>query len=113
MGSKNPARFETHEYNPALWYLRKRLFGLRISLLSGERCGWARAAIRTILRVFEVNPSLLGGLPAALGGSFTKRHQRVGDLLGGTVVARIDARPAGGRVRQEDQQDEVREENIQ
>jgi uncharacterized RDD family membrane protein YckC len=39
----------------------------------------------------EVNPILLGALPAALAGVFSKRHQRFGDMLGGSVVVRRTA----------------------
>ncbi|MCP3963087.1 MAG: hypothetical protein GY719_35050 [bacterium] len=42
--------------------------------------------MRTLLRVFEVNPLLFGSLPAGLLVAFTKKHQRLGDSLAGTVV---------------------------
>ncbi len=54
--------------------------------LNGEPCDWTAAAIRSVLRVIEVNPLLLGGLPAGLVVISTARKQRLGDILGGTVV---------------------------
>ena len=36
--------------------------------------------------VIEVNPLLLGGLPAGLVVIATERKQRIGDLLAGTLV---------------------------
>jgi hypothetical protein len=42
--------------------------------------------LRTLLRVIEVNPILLGALPAGIMLLVTKRRQRLGDLLAGTVV---------------------------
>jgi uncharacterized RDD family membrane protein YckC len=42
--------------------------------------------IRSGLRIFEVNPLLLGGLPAGLVIIASQRKQRIGDLLAGTVV---------------------------
>jgi uncharacterized RDD family membrane protein YckC len=66
----------------------KRLFGLRLCSLSGEPCGWAVASIRTATRILEVNPILLGGLPAAIVGALSKRHQRLGDILSGSIVIR-------------------------
>src|SRR5207248_3273320 len=38
--------------------------GLRIRTLSGEKCTVRQALIRSLLRLVEVNPLILGGLPA-------------------------------------------------
>jgi uncharacterized RDD family membrane protein YckC len=38
------------------------------------------------MTILEVNPLLLGGLPAGLVIISTKRKQRIGDLLAGTLV---------------------------
>ena len=67
--------------------LGKRLFGLRIYKADGSPCGWRSATIRTVTRVVEVNP-ILGALPAGLAVAFSKRHQRLGDMLSGCVGAR-------------------------
>ena len=71
----------------ALWSrtLGKFVQGLVVRKLDGSRCDWGAAVIRGILRIVEVNP-LLGILPAGLAIIFSKRKQRLGDLLAGTVV---------------------------
>src|SRR5262245_43102344 len=62
--------------------------GLVIRRLDGTRCGWKAAVIRFACRIVEINPLLLGGLPAGIAILYTKRRQRIGDLLAGTVVVR-------------------------
>jgi uncharacterized RDD family membrane protein YckC len=66
----------------------KSLFSLRIRQLGGERCTARQIAVRTLTRVFEVNPVLLGGIPAGIAIFATERRQRLGDLWAGTVVVR-------------------------
>ena len=80
----------------ALWgrTLGKRIFGLIVLRLDGTRGGWRESLIRTSMRVLEVNPLFLGALPGALFVLFSKRRQRAGDILGGTVVVRHDSRKA-------------------
>jgi hypothetical protein len=73
----------------------KWLFGLRVCYPDGSRCGWTAAAIRTALRVVEANPLLIGGLPAALTGALSRRHQRLGDMLARCLVTR-DSPVTGG-----------------
>jgi uncharacterized RDD family membrane protein YckC len=72
----------------ALWSRTpgKYLFGLRVCQVDGSRCTPRSAMIRTLLRIIEVNPILLGALPAGIMLLVTKRRQRLGDLLAGTVV---------------------------
>ncbi|HJT65531.1 MAG TPA: RDD family protein [Pyrinomonadaceae bacterium] len=72
----------------ALWSRTpgKFLQGLVVRKLDGSRCDWPAAVIRGSLRIVEVNPLLLGGLPAGLVIIATERKQRIGDLLAGTVV---------------------------
>jgi uncharacterized RDD family membrane protein YckC len=72
----------------ALWSRTpgKYLFGLRVCQLDGSRCTLRSAMLRTLFRVIEVNPILLGALPAGIMLLVTKRKQRLGDLLAGTVV---------------------------
>jgi uncharacterized RDD family membrane protein YckC len=72
----------------ALWSRTpgKYLFGLRVCQVDGSRCTLRSAMLRTLLRVIEVNPILLGALPAGIMLLVTKRKQRLGDLLAGTVV---------------------------
>jgi uncharacterized RDD family membrane protein YckC len=72
----------------ALWSrtLGKFFQGLVVRKLDGSPCDWTAALIRSGLRIFEVNPLLLGGLPAGLVIIASQRKQRIGDLLAGTLV---------------------------
>jgi len=72
----------------ALWSrtLGKFFQGLVVRKLDGNPCDWKAALIRGSLRIFEVNPLLLGGLPAGLVIIASERKQRIGDLLARTVV---------------------------
>jgi uncharacterized RDD family membrane protein YckC len=70
---------------PAKWF-----FGLRVKSINGCRPSFMQISIRTLLRVVELNPILLGAFPAALFVLFTRRHVRLGDMLAGTVVARTE-----------------------
>ena len=73
--------------------LGKRAFGLRITRFDGTACGWRAALLRTVTRLIEVNPILLGGLPAGLAIAFSERRQRFGDRISGTLVVRRTHRP--------------------
>ena len=64
----------------------KLLFGLRVRRVSGEPASLWQVAVRTICRVIEVNPVVIGSLPACIFILATQKHQRLGDLLAGTVV---------------------------
>lgn len=66
--------------------LGKFFQGLVVRKLDGGRCDLRAALIRGGLRIVEVNPLLLGGLPAGLVIIATERKQRIGDLIAGTVV---------------------------
>ena len=66
--------------------LGKLLTGTVVVDAEGNPPGLARALIRTLLRLIEVNPFLLGGVPAGLIVWLTRAHQRLGDLLAGTYV---------------------------
>jgi uncharacterized RDD family membrane protein YckC len=68
----------------------KFLQGLVVRKLDGSRCGWTAALIRTLSRLIEVNPLLLGGLPAGVAIITTNRKQRIGDLLAQTVVVPVN-----------------------
>ena len=72
----------------ALWSrtLGKYFQGLIVRKLDGNRCDWKAALIRGVLRLAEVNPILLGGLPAGLIIISSERKQRLGDILAGTLV---------------------------
>ena len=66
----------------------KFLMGIVVRKFDGGKCGWREAAIRTALRVVEVNPLLLGALPACAMILISKHRQRLGDRLADTVVVR-------------------------
>jgi uncharacterized RDD family membrane protein YckC len=72
----------------AVWSrtLGKFFQGLVVRKLDGSPCDWTAALIRGLLRIIEVNPLLLGGLPAGLVIIASSRRQRIGDMLAGTVV---------------------------
>ena len=72
----------------ALWSRTpgKYLQGLVVVNFDGGRCGWRAVLVRTLLRVLEANPLLLGGVPAGLTIMASKRNQRLGDLVAGTLV---------------------------
>ena len=56
----------------------------------GNVPGLGRAMRRTLLRLIEVNPVLLGGVPAGIVLLCSKRHQRLGDMWAGTYVLTND-----------------------
>jgi len=67
----------------------------------GNPPGTARALVRFLLRLVEINPLLCGGLPAGLLASLTPQKQRLGDMLAGTYVVYRDDLEAIKRVRAE------------
>ena len=71
--------------------LGKRIFGLRVVQLDGRTAGWVASLWRTLLRLLEVNPVLFGAIPGGLAVTWSKRKQRLGDMLARTVVIRRDA----------------------
>lgn len=80
----------------------KFAFGLRVKSISGAPCSAWQALVRTILRLFEVNPLLLGGLPAGVVILASRKRQCLGDMLARTVVVSVrwpskpeSARPSG------------------
>jgi uncharacterized RDD family membrane protein YckC len=67
----------------------KLLTGLVVVQMNGSRITWKQASIRTAFRIIEVNPILLGALPAALCAVFSKNRQRFGDRVAGTLVVPV------------------------
>jgi uncharacterized RDD family membrane protein YckC len=57
----------------------------------GRRPSIGQVLIRTALRLIEVNPFLLGGLPAGIAVLATERKQRLGDLAANTYVLPLKA----------------------
>ena len=76
----------------AMWSktVGKKLFGLKIMRMNGEPLSWTSAIVRSLFRVVEVNPILLGALPGALTVLFSKRKQRMGDIFAETLVVQRD-----------------------
>jgi uncharacterized RDD family membrane protein YckC len=72
----------------ALWSRTpgKYFQGLIVRKLDGRKSDWVSAVVRSVLRIVEVNPVLLGGIPAGLIVISSERKQRLGDMLAGTVV---------------------------
>jgi uncharacterized RDD family membrane protein YckC len=64
----------------------KIIFGLWVRRIEGGRCSWRQAGVRTLARIIEVNPILLGGIPAGITVLASKNRQRLGDMLAGTTV---------------------------
>lgn len=96
----------------ALWSrtLGKFVQGLVVRKLDGSRCDWGAALIRGILRIVEVNPLLLGGLPAGIVIIASKRKQRLGDLLAGTVVVSNNLIWESNSIEPADEQDILADE---
>jgi uncharacterized RDD family membrane protein YckC len=66
--------------------LGKLIFGLRVVTKEGAPIRFRHAALRGILRIFEIIVML--GAPAVLAATFTRDSQRLGDLVAGTIVIR-------------------------
>ncbi len=64
----------------------KRWTGLRVVLATGQPVGFVSSSIRNLLRLVDFLPfAYLVGITSIL---VTARNQRLGDLAGGTIVAR-------------------------
>jgi uncharacterized RDD family membrane protein YckC len=64
----------------------KALFGLRVVTREGAPIRFRHAALRAVLRVFEI--VLLLGAPAVVAATLSRDSQRLGDLVAGTIVIR-------------------------
>ena len=60
--------------------------GLVVRKIDGGRSNTKQILIRTIARIIEANPILLGGIPAGIAIISSTEKQRIGDILAGTVV---------------------------
>jgi uncharacterized RDD family membrane protein YckC len=69
----------------------KLVTGLVVVDAQGRPPGYLRAIVRTLLRLLEVNPLLMGGIPAGVIVLLTKKRQRLGDLVAGTFVVPLTA----------------------
>lgn len=75
--------------------LGKAALGLRVVTREGAPVGFRHAAIRSLFMLVDFVAT--GGVAAVLSAAFTRRSQRLGDLVAGTVVLR--GRQATGAVR--------------
>src|SRR6266550_4805756 len=75
----------------ALWSRTPGKFiqGLVVRNIDGSRCSLKAHLIRTLARLLEANPILLGGIPAGIAIFSSTRKQRIGDSLAGTVVVSL------------------------
>ncbi|WP_432775297.1 RDD family protein [Brevibacillus gelatini] len=66
-------------------------FALRIKAVNehGRPPGIGKSILRSLLRIVETNPLLLGGLPAGISVLATKKKQRLGDLAANTFVVKV------------------------
>ena len=53
---------------------------------AGNRPSFVQAIVRTLFRLIEVNPVLVGGLPAGIAVIASRSKQRLGDMVAGTYV---------------------------
>lgn len=68
----------------------KRAMGLRVVRTDGRPVGLGGALIRNLLRPLDLGTS---GAVALFVAGLTRRHQRLGDLVGGTLVVHDPAAP--------------------
>ena len=70
----------------------KIALGMRVvRAADGTPCGWGRSVIRNLIRPIDL---FFIGLPGALLVMLSPARQRIGDLLGGTLVIRTVTAPA-------------------
>jgi uncharacterized RDD family membrane protein YckC len=69
--------------------LGKLITGTMVVDGAGRAPGILKAGLRTVTRLVEVNPLLLGGLPAGIAVVMSRRRQRLGDMLARTYVVRL------------------------
>ncbi len=67
----------------------KLICGLIVVNEYGERPGVLKAIIRTLIRLIEVNPIWVGGIPAGIVVASSSAHQRLGDMAARTYVLRM------------------------
>jgi uncharacterized RDD family membrane protein YckC len=66
--------------------LGKLITGLVVVDRDGRPPGLWKATVRTLLRLVEINPFLIGGIPAAIAVGVSQHHQRLGDMAADTFV---------------------------
>jgi uncharacterized RDD family membrane protein YckC len=66
--------------------LGKLLTGIIVVNEYGQLPRLGQSIVRTLLRLIEVNPFLVGGLPAGIAVLLSRSKQRLGDMLARTYV---------------------------
>jgi uncharacterized RDD family membrane protein YckC len=66
--------------------LGKKVIGIKVVNSDGNKPNLLQCLIRTLTRIIEVNPFLLGAVIAGIFAYFTPKRQRIGDLLSKTYV---------------------------
>lgn len=64
---------------------------LRIQVVreDGRPPGFVKSLVRTLLRLLETNPILVGAFPAGICALVTKKKQRLGDMAANTYVVKV------------------------
>lgn len=80
-------------YIPASEWLFGRTLGkfivsIQVVDANGNTPSVVQVIVRTLLRLFEVNPLLLGGIPAGIAVLTSQHRQRLGDMAARTYVLR-------------------------
>jgi uncharacterized RDD family membrane protein YckC len=60
----------------------------RVVNSKGEKPSWGQSIVRTLFRLLEVNPLLMGGIPAGIAVLASSNRQRLGDMVANTYVLR-------------------------
>jgi uncharacterized RDD family membrane protein YckC len=60
----------------------------RVVNSKGGKPSLGQSLVRTMFRLVEVNPLLMGGIPAGIAVLASKNKQRLGDMVAGTYVLR-------------------------
>jgi uncharacterized RDD family membrane protein YckC len=71
--------------------LGKLVTGMIVVDETGRPPGIWKAVLRTLLRLIEVNPFLLGGIPAGIAVAVSEKRQRLGDMVAQTYVVPLKA----------------------
>lgn len=77
---------------------------VRVVGADGRRPTLRQTFLRTLLRLLEVNPFLMGGIPAGIVVLASKKRQRLGDMAAGTFVLRREDVAYLARLREYDGQ---------
>ena len=72
----------------AVWgrTLGKYFQGLVVKKIDGRPADWTTVLVRTLFRILEVNPVLLGAIPAGIVLITSEHKQRLGDIFADSVV---------------------------